>query len=75
MKKKLEIKDGISLPPQVLLLQLGAPTLGLRKRTPQIHLLFVGYRTCNPIKTVSRLSPALGQFKEVFAQMYGLLPD
>ena len=61
--------------PVVLLLQLGAPTLGLRKRTPQIHLQFVGYRTCNPIKTVSRLSPAPGQFKEVFAQMYGLLPD
>ena len=26
----------------VMLPQLGAPTLGLRKRTPQIHLLFVG---------------------------------
>ncbi len=33
MKKKLEIKDGISLPPraEVSLLQFGAPTLGLRK--------------------------------------------
>ena len=28
--------------PVVMLLQLGAPTLGLRKRTPQSHLLFVG---------------------------------
>ncbi len=28
--------------PVVMLLQLGAPTLGLRKRTPQSHLLWVG---------------------------------
>ncbi len=28
--------------PVVMLLQLGAPTLGLRKRTPQNHLLYVG---------------------------------
>ena len=32
--------------PVVMLLQLGAPTLGLRKRTPQSHLLFVGHRVC-----------------------------
>ena len=29
--------------PVVMLLQLGAATLCLRKRTPQIHLLWVGY--------------------------------
>ncbi len=37
-----------SLPPRepvVSLLQLGAATLCLRKRTPQIHLLWVGFRT------------------------------
>ncbi len=31
--------------PVVMLLQLGAPTLGLRKRTPQSHLLWVGCST------------------------------
>ena len=31
--------------PVVMLLQLGAPTLCLRKRTPQSHLLCVGFRT------------------------------
>ncbi len=32
--------------PVVMLLQLGAPTLGLRKRTPQSHLLYVGNSVC-----------------------------
>ncbi len=32
--------------PVVMLLQLGAPTLGLRKRTPQSHLLCVGNSVC-----------------------------
>ncbi len=32
--------------PVVMLLQLSAPTLCLRKRTPQSHLLFVGNSVC-----------------------------
>ncbi len=32
--------------PVVMLLQLGAPTLCLRKRTPQSHLLWVVHRVC-----------------------------
>ncbi len=32
--------------PVVMLLQLGAPTLCLRKRTPQSHLLYVGNSVC-----------------------------
>ncbi len=32
--------------PVVMLLQLGAPTLCLRKRTPQSHLLYVGRSVC-----------------------------
>ncbi len=32
--------------PVVMLLQLGAPTLCLRKRTSQSHLLFVGNSVC-----------------------------
>ena len=32
--------------PVVMLLQLGAPTLCLRKRTPQSHLLRGGHRVC-----------------------------
>ena len=34
--------------PVVMLLQLGAATLGLRKRTPQSHLLWFGHRESNP---------------------------
>ena len=32
--------------PVVMLLQLGAPTLCLRKRTPQSHLLYAGNSVC-----------------------------
>ncbi len=32
--------------PVVMLLQLSAPTLGLRKRTPQSRLLYVGKSVC-----------------------------
>ena len=60
-KKSLKLKTVSRFPREpVSLLQLGAPTLCLRKRTPQNHLLWVGCCTYLLARFINEAVPRMG---------------